>query len=189
MKRTLIATLVGALIIFVYQSLSWMALPVHTNSFKRTPAQDSILGTLSSQLTQDGMYYMPMPPEGASHEEAEKMMKDCTGKPWALISYHRALDYDMAKNMIIGLLLNILAAWIVVYILTKAAGIFSTFSSRVWITFLIYVLVVAQSPLMEWNWLSSPMHYISGEIIDGLVGGLLLGIWLGWYMGRAPKAA
>jgi hypothetical protein len=187
MKRTLIATLVGAIIIFIYQGLSWEALPIHKNSFKYTPAQDSIMSALSGQLKEDGMYFMPLYPPGTAHEDAENMMKANIGKPWAMVSYHAVLDFDMVGDMLTGVLLNLLAVWIIVYILTKAAGVFSTFNSRLWLTILIYMVVALQSTLMEWNWLHSPSHYICPAIIDELISALLLGLWLGWYLGRKPK--
>jgi hypothetical protein len=40
---------------------------------------------------------------------------------------------------------------------------------------------------MNWNWFSTPWHYLTGEILDQLIGALLLGLWLGFILGRKPK--
>ena len=187
MKRTLIATIVGTLIVFFCQALSWMISPIHKNSFKTTDKQDAILSVISSSLTEDGLYYLPMLSPDAPHEEQEKFMEAQMGKPAAAINYMQAAHYDMGKNMACGFIFTFIGVWIIVYILTKCGGSFNTMGSRVTVTLILSVFVIFRSYMMEWNWMNSPMHYISGQIIDELLGGLLLGLWLGWYLGRVPK--
>ncbi len=189
MKRTLIATIVGTLIIFFAQALSWMISPIHKHSFKTTDKQDAILSAISSNLTEDGLYYLPMLSPEAPHEEQEKFMNEQMGKPAAAINYMQAAHYNMGTNMVCGFIFTFIGVWIIVWILSKASNIFNTMGSRVTVVFSLAILVVFRSYMMEWNWMNSPMHYISGQIIDELLGGLLLGLWLGWYLGRAPKAA
>lgn len=189
MKRTLIATIVGTIIIFVFQALSWMVSPIHKNSFKHTDGQEAILSALSSTLQEDGMYYMPMLSPDAPHEEQEKFMNEQMGKPAATVSYVKAAHYNMGTNMACGFIFTFIGVWIIVFILTKASNIFNTMGSRVGVTLALSVLVVFRTYMMEWNWMNSPMHYLCGQIIDELLGGLLLGLWLGWYLGRTPKAA
>ena len=87
MKKTLIATIVGTLILFIYQSMSWMVLPIHKHSFKTTDKQEAILPAISSNLTEDGLYYLPMLPTETPHEEQEKFMNENMGKPSATITY------------------------------------------------------------------------------------------------------
>lgn len=189
MKRTLIATIVGSIIIFIFQALSWMVSPIHKHSFKTTDKQDAILSAISSNLTEDGLYYLPMLSPDAPHEEQEKFMNEQMGKPAAAINYMQAAHYDMGSNMACGFILTFIGVWIIVWVLTKASNIFNTMGSRVGAVLALAVFVVCRSYLMEWNWMNSPMHYISGQIIDELVSGLLLGLWLGWYLGREPKTA
>ena len=189
MKKTLIATIVGTLIIFIYQSMSWMVLPIHKHSFKNTDKQDAILPVLSSNLTEDGLYYLPMLSPETSHEEQEKFMNERMGKPAATISYQAAMSYNMVNNICLGLLFSLIAVWIIVTILVKAESVFNTFGSRMGVTVALAILTVSRTYLMEWNWMNSPMQYISGQITDEIVSCLLLGFWLGWYLGRTPKAA
>jgi hypothetical protein len=101
----------------------------------------------------------------------------------------QAAHYDMVSNMVCGFIFVFIGVWIIVYILTKCGSCFNTMGSRVTVTLILSVFVIFRSYMMEWNWMNSPMHYISGQIIDELLGGLLLGLWLGWYLGRTPKVA
>ena len=72
MKKTLIGSLVGAVILFLWQFVSWTAAELHRPAQAYTPKQDSILQYLSTQFTEDGTYFLPTYPDGASMEEQQK---------------------------------------------------------------------------------------------------------------------
>ncbi|RMD75958.1 MAG: hypothetical protein D6818_00920, partial [Bacteroidetes bacterium] len=95
MKNTLIASLVAALIAFVFQAMSWMVLPIHHNSFKYTPGQDAVIEALQAHLPEDGMYMIPMPdPATTTAEQQAEFNEAMVGKPWAIVNYHQAWDND-----------------------------------------------------------------------------------------------
>lgn len=71
MKKQLIAIFVGGLILFIWQFLSWAAIPIHKSTYGYTPNQDKILEVLSQNLTEDGVYHLPYPAPGTSQEQAE----------------------------------------------------------------------------------------------------------------------
>ena len=60
MKKILIGSLVGAIILFIWSFLAWAVLPVHLHTFQYTPAQDSILQILANNNMESGAYAMPM---------------------------------------------------------------------------------------------------------------------------------
>ena len=59
MKNLLIASLVGSLILYLFLFTAHVALPVHFSDYKKAPAEDTILNTLSSSLKEDGIYFFP----------------------------------------------------------------------------------------------------------------------------------
>ena len=59
MKKLIIGTLVGGIIIFIWSALSWMLLPTHQDTFKYHPNQDAIMQILKDQQTTDGAYMIP----------------------------------------------------------------------------------------------------------------------------------
>src|SRR4051812_1968417 len=94
MKKSLIAAMVGGIIIFLWQFLSWTILNLHQPAQKYTAKQDAVMTTLSSNL-EEGGYYLPSIPESSSWAEHEKAMTESVGKPWATIQYHKALEDNM----------------------------------------------------------------------------------------------
>lgn len=180
MKKLLIGSLVGGILVFVWQTLSWTVLDLHGNEYKKTPNEQAILATLTSQLTEDGQYMVPAVEKSASAEEREKYMKDMEGKPWAVINYHKSWDTDMVSNIIRGLIACIISVFFVCWILAKDLN--STFLSTFISSLLIGVTAYLFFPYTGFIWFQAPgaMTFL----VDALVAWGLCGLWLGWWLNR-----
>jgi len=119
MKKLIIGGLVGGILLFLWQTLSWTVLNLHAKEYQQAPAEDTVLNFLNSQFSETGQYYLPHAKEGASTEEMQQMQKDTQGKPWVVVSYHKAYDMNMVTNIIRGLLVAIISAFFVCWILIK----------------------------------------------------------------------
>ena len=106
MKKWLIGSFVGAILVFAWQFLSWTILPVHSGEAKYTPAQNEIMNSLSASLRDDGVYMLPTVPPG--------------GKPWATVIYRSVYKPDMAMQLIRGFLVDWFLVFTLIYILTRA---------------------------------------------------------------------
>ena len=99
MKKNIVASVVGGLILFLWQFLSWTILDMHRPMQNYTPKQQEILDFLGRNLEQ-GNYYLPTTPKGATMEENEKLMIESIGKPWAEIRYHKTMNINIPLNII-----------------------------------------------------------------------------------------
>ena len=182
MNKILISTLVGAIILFVFQASSWMFLGIHDHSFKYTPSQDSIMPVLSTHL-EEGMYFLPFFDKATtSEEEQQKIHEANAGKPWAMITYHNEMEMDMGKTMGLGFLSDFLVCLLISLVLINIPA--STFSMRMFLVMCLAALVMLGGPLYQANWFDTPTHYLSGELIDILGGYFLAGLWMSWWTGR-----
>lgn len=182
MKKLLIGGIVGGLIIYIWQMLSWTMLDLHRSAMDYHPKQDTVLNFLSSQFTEDGSYYMISTPKGTSSEEMSKRMQERLGKPWALVEYHKELHVNMGANIFRGLVVTILMAMFAVWILAKLSP--TSFAATFVGTLLIGVIVFINSPYTMHIWY--PKADIMAHLTDALVSWGLCGIWLGWYLNRKP---
>ena len=183
MKNSIIAILIGALILFVYQAMAWMVLPVHANSHKYTTTEDSLLAAMSG--LEEGVYYLPGTPPNISKSEAQQLQENNVGKPWAMIYYHETLEMNMAKSMGLGFLIDLIAVALIVQLIRL--GNITGKGNILRVNMLIAFIIIFTTAMMNWNWFSTPWHYLTGEILDQLIGGLLLGLWLGFILSRKPK--
>ena len=85
MKKMIIGAIVGGIILFAWQFLTWGVLNLHEAQQQYTPKQDSVLAYLGTQFSEDGAYFMPNYAPGTSRDEIEKQMKAMEGKPWAQV--------------------------------------------------------------------------------------------------------
>jgi hypothetical protein len=182
MKKWLIGSLVGAILVFGWQALSHTVLPIHNKDFKYTSSQNEILSAISV-VKEDGAYMLPTAPTQAEQME---VMKNNSGKPWAAVIYHNSLNIDMVTPMIRGFLVDLFLVICLIYIITRGGTpigrrIFSG-SVALGLAFFLW------GPYMGRIWTQLPWHMIRGELIDSLVAWSLCGLWLGWWLPRQPAS-
>ena len=156
MKKLLIGSLVGGIIIFIYQTLSWTVLNLHAANQQYTPKQDTILAFMNQQFTDDGSYEIPFYPPGTNSEEMGKIMTANAGKPWMQIQYHKSLNVNMGANIMKGLITDILLVALLCWILLRN----SPFTIHIWY----------------------PKADIGAHFMDAVVSWSLCGLWLGWWL-------
>ncbi len=182
MKKWLVGSIVGAIIVFLWQFLSWTVLEFHAGEAKYTPAQDSIMNYLNSTIKEDGMYMMPNLPPGASSEEHGELAKQMDGKPFASIIYHTKYEFNMARPMIRGFLIDLFLVFTLIYILTRAGtpSAMRIFAGSIAVGFFTWVA----GPYTAHNWFHMPWPAITGHLFDSFIAWGLTGLWLGWWLNR-----
>jgi hypothetical protein len=179
MKKWIIGSFVGAIIVFAWQAASWMFLGIHDSQFKYSPAQNEIMSVLSANIREDGLYMLP---NAATKTEHEKVKKEMEGKPWATVIYHQKFTDNMTMQMIRGFLVSFVLVLLLVLILTK--GGMPGFTGFVTGSLAVGVFSFLWGPYMGHNWFELPWHMIRGDIIDAIVAWGLCGAWLGWWMNK-----
>lgn len=179
MKKQLIATIVGGAILFVWQFLSWAAIPIHQNEYGYTPNQDKILECLAQNLSEEGTYMLPMSPPGSSHEQQSADMEKNMGKPWASISYHRSFDASMGLNMFRGFVIDLVIAWLLVWLLSKFENLSlrSALQTSLAVGFIAYLAI----PYLHSIWFDENTF---AHLIDAVAMWGLVGLWMGWWLTR-----
>ena len=192
MKKFIIATIVGGLIIYIWSVLAWLVLPAHTHTFSYAPKQDTILNTLHSSLPGPGAYMMPTADNRnvgmfdskyrqAAEENRQKMM----GKPYAMVFYGMSKEGMDPMQYLIGILLDLVAVAFAVTIFVMAKDKLNTFFQRWWLFIVIGLIVSCNTYLIEWNWMGFPWHYTATMLVDVIMEWGLCGAWVAWYFRKA----
>lgn len=183
MKKTIIGSIVGGLLIFIWQTLSWTVLDAHRPSQDYTPKQDTIMAVLNSTLDKEGGYLLPTVPKGTSMEDAEKIGQTMVGKPWANIQYHKSFNFNsniMMMNMARGLVVDIIMVWMLCWIIGRMKT--PTFVSIVLTAIFIGLIAFIDMPYTGHIWYKSFDLY--AHLTDVLASWGMCGIWLGWWLRR-----
>ncbi len=194
MKKFIIGSVVGTLIIFIWSFASWKILPIHVHSFNHTPAQDTVLKVLDKALPTSGSYLLPNPdnrevesvtPEYKAADK--KNMTEMVGKPSAIIFFTKKTGAMDPMQIVRGLIIDLFAVMSACIILMLTTDRLKTFFMRWWIIMLIGFIVALNSYMLDWNWMGFPWHFIKRELIDVFVEWGLVGLWLAWFL--KPKRA
>jgi hypothetical protein len=180
MKKLIIGSLVGGIILFLWQFLSWTVLNLHYPAHQYTPNQDAIMQTLTPQLNKDGGYIMPALPPDATMDQYEAFEKQCEGKPWAVITWHQARHMNMGLNMLRGFIVDILIIAFFCSIISRMNAL--NFTAILISSLFAGMIVFLNVPYTYHIWFQT--YDLLAYFIDMIVGWGLCGIWLGWYYGR-----
>ncbi len=180
MKKILIGGLIGGILLFAWQTISWTVANLHEKGQQYTSKQDSMLSFLANSGLEEGSYMMPTLPPGTSMNDMEKLMGPYVGKPWARLTYYKAMNVNMGTNMIKGILANIIIVSLLCWIFAK---INSTSFSTYFISCLAIGIICFTNGVYTGH-IWYPLFDINAHMIDALASWGLVGIWLGWWMPR-----
>jgi hypothetical protein len=180
MKKVIIGSLVGGLIIFIWQTLSHVAFNLHEPVQQYTAKQDTILHFLNKQELAPGGYIMPRMSHNQSMEELEGFTKSIAGKPWARVIYYPSYKTDMTMNMIRGFAMDILIVFLLVWIISKLK--IPRRSTIVGVSIVIGFMAFCSTTYTEHIWY--PVYDLRAQLIDAVVAWGLCGFWLSRYFGQ-----
>lgn len=183
MKKYLIGSLVGGLILFIWQFLSWSMINLHEPAQQYTPKQDALMNALTSQDLPQGGYIIPMPPPTATMDEWKEFMENAEGKPWASIQYHKVMKNDMGLRMLRGLITNFITVFLLCWIVTRLNT--PSFSTILLACLFTGLIVFFNVPYTNFIWYEN--FDIWAHFIDAIVSWTLCGIWLGWWLRRNKR--
>ncbi|MEI8110853.1 MAG: hypothetical protein WCH59_07645 [Chitinophagia bacterium] len=183
MKKYLIPSLIGGIIIFLAQTLSWTVLNLHLPAQGYTPKQDTITQFLKQQLEKPGGYLIPSAPLGTSMDDQMKLAKNWEGQPQIMIQYHEGfsmsgskMGMNMLRSLVSSILMVLLFCWIIQQFRNRS---FFTY----WVAALAMGLIVyIQIPYSTFIWYK--IFDNRAFLIDCMVGWAACGAFVGWWYSR-----
>jgi len=186
MKRILIAGVAGAIVLFVWSSISWMVIPWHR--MEKLPAEAAVAQTLRVANTEKGVYWLPgidfSIDQSALTGAETTAMQDAWKQaykdgPIVMIAY----DPDGTSPLrimkfITGFVLDFFVAAVAAILLMLAAPSLPGLPGRVIFVVLLGVYTVFGANLMNWNWMNYPLKFTLEIAGDTLVASALLGVTL-----------
>ena len=176
MKKLIIGALVGAIVLFFWQFISWNFL--HNSQMQHTPNQEEIMTLLEGKL-EPGQYMLPRPPVDATSAEGQEMAANYIGKPWMQISYHQNFQMSMGMNMLRGFVIDFVSVFLLCWIFGRfrEIDVKSAVMSSVAVGLIGYFTI---------SYLNSIWFETDSlpDLIDAIVPWALTGAWLGWWLNR-----
>jgi hypothetical protein len=188
--RILIAGVLGGLVMFVWGAVAHMALPIGEAGMKVPESQAMVLEALASSTAGEGVYMYPsISPEqyadGAALEEFRAFSRE---RPFAWVVWQPAGNpglQDMAVNLAKQCISCLLAAFALAWILSLAPW---SFGRRVLVAGVAALFAWLTLSVPYWNWYLFPTSFTVGALAEQVIGWLLAGAAIAWWLGRAERA-
>jgi len=176
--KMLIGALVGGIILFFWQFFSWQLLGIHDSQMAYTPNQDKILAALDGQL-ENGTYFLPRTKTTASQDEQTEFNNASIGKPWARISYRKAMNNSMSLNLIRGFVIDFVAAFLLCWLLLQFADL--SLVKSIMACLAVGMISFFTTAYLDNIWFESNSI---PNLIDSVVQWGIVGAWLGFWLNR-----
>ncbi len=183
MTRIFLASLLGAIAMFIWTSIAHMALPLGEAGIKEIPNESAVLDAMQKNIgQQSGLYVFPgfgLGPD-ATHEQKSEAMKhmgeNLANHPSGILMYHPAgtRPLVMGRYLSIEFLTEFVEVLLALLLLSKTR--LTTFGGRVGFVFLAGLLAAVATNISYWNWYGFPATYTAAYVTIQLVGFLCAGL-------------
>ncbi len=170
--KSLIASLLGALVLFIWGFISWAALPFHTSTMRGLSNEDTVIAALRSGNASTGVYQMPSM-NGPNKEAAEAKWK---AGPMAMVFYSAEGMNNMAMYFIKGFIVYVIAVWIAVMMLSKISWSLASYGNRVRFMAMIGLILAVGGRLNDWAFMHFPTDFSLLLAADDVIGWTLAGL-------------
>jgi hypothetical protein len=187
--RVLVAGLIGGIVIFVWGVLAHMALGLGNVGIHLPTNENVVLGSLHEGLgEQPGVYILPSldPKQMGDAAVVKAYSAKAATSPYAWVVYLPQGEDMMQMGQQIGRqwASDTLAALALAFVL-GLAGL--GFRRRVALAAAAAVFAWLSTMLPYWNWYRFPLDFTLAALVEQLVGWLLAGAAMAWWLGRSER--
>ena len=191
--RVLVAGIIGAVVMFVWGAVAHMALPIGEMGVKvpTQTQQDAVLEAVKASASGEGIYMYPSMDMAQWNDEAARnaFIAGNKDKAYAFVVYQPGGNpaiQSMGPNLIKQFVSCLLAAWLLAWVASLGAW---SFGRRVAIAGAFALFLWFSLAVPHWNWYLFPMQFTLGVLLEQLIGWLLAGAAIAWWLGRRSKSA
>ena len=181
MKQVLIASLLGAIVMFIWGMLSWMVIPWHDAVLHRLPIDETMMDAMRTKIPESGVYAFPGHSENGSSEEMTEWKEKYKRGPVGLLIYSaRGKDPMSPTPYLTGFLINLVTAFLAAYLLSLTLARTVHYYQRVIFVTRLGVFAALVSYIVLWNWRFFPPAFSLVMAADLIIGLMLAGLVIAW---------
>ncbi len=196
MLRVILGGLAGAVTLFVWGMLAWMALPIHEGTLHRLPDERMIVADFLDKGLKTGVYQSPMPAEpkpDATAADGEAVMKEWIDRrlagPNFLLIYRAEGSHPMSPLVFgRGFAMNLTATLIAAFLVSLCGARCPTWIQRTGVVAMLGLFTALMGHGNLWNWMDFPNDWTIAMIVDQLLGWTIVGGVIAAIV-RPPKTA
>jgi multidrug efflux pump subunit AcrB len=188
-KPLLLGGIGGGVLVFLWGAVSWMALPWHEATLKKFSNEDVVSVTLQAYAPEPGVYVLPNAGGGTTAEEKNARMEEAQramAEGPVVFAAIQGPSTGMGKQMLQGLVSQILAAMLVTWMLLQA-GV-ASFARRYALVLAFALAASLVGIVPGWIWWGFSNGYTAVGIADVLIGWAAGGAVMAWVTSTTTTA-
>lgn len=178
MKKIILASVLGALTMFLWGAISWIALPWHTSTMHSLSNEDAVAQLIKSSNPPNGTYMIP----GFANDKVARDAKAKQGPIVHMYYQNEGQDPMSAMFFIKGIALDVLVLLLAVSMLSKISWSLATYSNRVKFMTMIGLIVGLSARLGDSLYLGIPLEFSGPMVIDEVISWTLAGLVVSAFM-------
>lgn len=164
LKTSLIGGIVGGIILFLWGAASWMLLPWHMSTLHSFKDETAVVQVIQTNAPESGIYLSPL-----------QQTSTAPGPMVFASVYTKGMPSSMVPSMVIEFIIQLIAAFLVTWMLTKTT---LGYLGRLGFVLVFALAVGITTDLMYWNWFHFDTKYTLVLLADLLIGWFLAGLLL-----------
>ncbi|NGX39410.1 MAG: hypothetical protein KR126chlam1_00737 [Chlamydiae bacterium] len=164
------SSIIGGIVVFLWMMISWTVLPFHEMMIKKVKNPTEVISCVSRNTPEDGIYTIPHMDDGDTVASANG-----DKSPFIFVNINRSVEFSaMTKPIIVGIILQIIGAFLLTYLLLQAKAM--KFWKKVRFITIGGLTVALLGAVPSWNWWHYPGSWVFLECLDYVIGWFLGGL-------------
>ena len=186
-KRTVVSIILGTVLLFLWNVISWMVLPFHSNTLNNIPETAIETEVLKAKMPKSGVYHYPGLPTDNSKEALSKVKSKLNSGPRITMMVYKNGPTKLfeSKTFLFSLLTNFLTVAFVFFVISKLKEPKDILITTVGIGLIASLI----SDIGLWNWFMFPLDYTIVNVLDKLISFALLGLLFSRYTFKTKQHA
>jgi hypothetical protein len=176
MVRRVLAVLLAAVVLFVYQFSSWMFLGLHDGTLAAIPDEAAVAELLKSKNLQTMVYVYPWMQQADGQLDEAGMARHRQGPVFSIFYQAHGGEPMSPQVMGIGFGINVVAALIAVVLTSLTLPSCPRYWQRLLVVTSLGVFEAVFAHFAMWNWMWFPWAYVQAMMLDGVIGWMLAGL-------------
>ena len=193
--KILLASILGAIAMFIWTAIAHMALPLGEAGVGEIPNESAVLTGLQSNMgDQTGLYIFPglgvgkNPSKEEKNEAMKHMSEKLAANPSGILMYHApGRPFAFGKALGIEFATELLEAILAVFLLAQTR--ITSFAGRVGFILVVGILAAIATNVSYWNWYGFPSVYTGNYMLIQIIGFFCVGIVAALVLRKTPLRA
>lgn len=198
MGRVLLATVVGAIVLFIWGFVYHATLGPTMDAYRSLDAQQEagLVAAMREHVPEQGAYFIPGMPDVSdmSAEQATQATENWSARheagPLAMVIYNPEGRPAMAPIVFLkGLVVMLISTFIMSLMLRCGSPGGNSYAGRVGFVFMVAIFCAVITDAKLWVWFYFPTDYSLAQAADTVIGWLIVGIIMAAIVKPQSKAA